>query len=80
MEIKNNVKELLEIFLSHNPNGDGERDRCEFVKFASELARNKESIYEYHDNMINEGVHEDWFEELAIASEWIALTVKMLEE
>ena len=28
--------------------------------------------------MIKGGVHEDWFEELAIASEWINRTVKIL--
>lgn len=30
--------------------------------------------------MIKNWVHEDWFEELVIASEWINRTVKILED
>lgn len=73
------VNELLSIFLRQEPNGNGNRERENFVRFAIELARNKETIYKYHDIMIKSGVHEEWFEELAIASEWISRTVKMLE-
>ena len=76
----NKINELLSIFLRQEPNGDGNREKNNFVRFAIELAKNKESIYKYHDTMIKGGVHEDWFEELAIASEWINRTVKILED
>ena len=39
------INGLLSIFLRQEPNGDGNRERDSFVRFAIELAKNKESIY-----------------------------------